>query len=210
MENDKRPVSLFFLSGQDHHRTDATGIVTFTELTNELWKEMATRLITNIKLLVNAGEQLQLLRGRALAVLPCIEKAWLIIEDGIIAGYGKMEAIGDTLHKHADKIDASGQFVLPCWCDSHTHLVFAASREEEFIDKISGLSYADIAAKGGGILNSARKLNETSEDKLFNDAWKRLDEVSKLGTGAIEIKSGYGLSAEGELKMLPERSPPAN
>jgi len=202
MENDKRPVSLFFLFGQDHHRTDATGIVTFTELTNELWKEMATRLITNIKLLVNAGEQLQLLRGRALAVLPCIEKAWLIIEDGIIAGYGKMEAIGDTLHKHADKIDASGQFVLPCWCDSHTHLVFAASREEEFIDKINGLSYADIAAKGGGILNSARKLNETSEDKLFNDAWKRLDEVSKLGTGAIEIKSGYGLSVEGELKML--------
>ena len=97
---------------------------------------MATRLITNIKLLVNAEEQLQLLRGRALAVLPCIEKAWLIIEDGIIAGYGKMEAIGDTLHKHADKIDASGQFVLPCWCDSHTHLVFAASREEEFIDKM--------------------------------------------------------------------------
>ena len=92
--------------------------------------------------------------------------------------------------------------VLPCWCDSHTHLVFSGSREEEFIDKIKGLSYSEIAAKGGGILNSAKKLNETSEDELFNLAWKRLEEVSKLGTGAIEIKSGYGLSLEGELKML--------
>src|SRR6185437_13148163 len=86
--------------------------------------------------------------------------------------------------------------------DSHTHLVFAASREEEFVDKIKGMSYADIAAKGGGILNSAKKLNEATEDALFSAAWKRLEEVSKLGTGAIEIKSGYGLSVEGELKML--------
>jgi imidazolonepropionase len=92
--------------------------------------------------------------------------------------------------------------VLPCWCDSHTHLVFASSREEEFVDKIKGMSYAEIAAKGGGILNSARKLNDTSEDQLFNSAWKRLEEVSKLGTGAIEMKSGYGLTVEGELKML--------
>ena len=92
--------------------------------------------------------------------------------------------------------------VLPCWCDSHTHIVFAKSREEEFIDKIKGLSYADIAAKGGGILNSANKLNETSEDELFNSAWKRLEEVSRLGTGAIEIKSGYGLTVDSELKML--------
>jgi imidazolonepropionase len=91
---------------------------------------------------------------------------------------------------------------LPAWCDSHTHLVFAASRENEFIDKIKGLSYAEIAAKGGGILNSAKKLQDTSEDQLFNLAWQRLEEVSKLGTGAIEIKSGYGLSVEGELKML--------
>src|SRR5439155_22836992 len=100
------------------------------------------------------------------------------------------------------EIDASGQLVLPCWCDSHTHLVFAASREEEFVDKIKGMSYAEIAAKGGGILNSAKKLNETSEDELFNLAWQRLEEVSSFGTGAIEIKSGYGLSVEGELKML--------
>ncbi len=92
--------------------------------------------------------------------------------------------------------------VLPCWCDSHTHLVFAGSRENEFVDKLKGLSYADIAANGGGILNSAKKLNETREDDLFHQASKRLDEVSKMGTGAIEIKSGYGLSLEGELKML--------
>ncbi len=99
-------------------------------------------------------------------------------------------------------IDAAGQIILPAWCDSHTHLVFAAGREEEFVDKIKGLSYAEIAAKGGGILNSAKKLNETTEDELFNLAWKRLEEVSRLGTGAIEIKSGYGLTVEGELKML--------
>ena len=110
-------------------------------------------------------------------------------------------------------IDASGQFILPCWCDSHTHLVFAASREEEFVDKIKGMSYEEIAAKGGGILNSAKKLNAMSEDELFDLSWKRLNEVIKLGTGAIEIKSGYGLSVEGELKMLrvikklKERSP---
>lgn len=105
--------------------------------------------------------------------------------------------------KHSPSvIDATGQFVLPAWCDSHTHIVFATSREEEFVDKLKGLSYADIAAKGGGILNSARKLNAATEVELFNSAWKRLDEISKLGTGAVEIKSGYGLSVEGELKML--------
>jgi imidazolonepropionase len=99
-------------------------------------------------------------------------------------------------------IDAKEQYVLPAWCDSHTHLVFAASRENEFIDKIKGLGYAEIAAKGGGILNSARKLNETSEDELFRLAWQRLQELNRLGTAAIEIKSGYGLSVDGELKML--------
>ncbi len=96
----------------------------------------------------------------------------------------------------------SGRCVLPAWCDSHTHLVFAGSRENEFVDKIKGLSYADIAARGGGILNSAKKLNATSEDELFNQSYKRLQQVMKLGTGAIEIKSGYGLTVEGELKML--------
>ncbi len=158
--------------------------------------------IINIKLLVGTRLKNQLLRGKELAQLPYIEDAYLRIEDGIIAGYGKMEERSKTSEKSAIIIDAGGQFILPAWCDSHTHLVFAASREEEFVDKIKGLSYADIAAKGGGILNSANKLNAATEDELFISAWKRLEEVSKLGTGAIEIKSGYGLTVEGELKML--------
>ncbi len=163
---------------------------------------MSSALITNIQMLVNTREQNQLLRGKALAHLPCIENAYLLIEDDEIAGYGPMEELQTINHKSQTIHDASGQFILPAWCDSHTHLVFAASRENEFIDKINGLSYAAIAAKGGGILNSAKKLHETTEDELFNLAWKRLEEVSKLGTGAIEIKSGYGLTVEGELKML--------
>lgn len=163
---------------------------------------MATQIITNIRQLVNTGEKPHLLRGKELSILSCIENAWLIIEDGIISDFGNMDNIPSSALHNKNNIDATGQFILPCWCDSHTHLVFAASREEEFIDKIKGLSYAEIAAKGGGILNSAGKLNETSEDELFNLAWKRLEEVSKLGTGAIEIKSGYGLNAEGEFKML--------
>jgi imidazolonepropionase len=160
---------------------------------------MLAVLITNIKQLVNVRAQHHLLRGKELAELPCINNAWMIIEDDEIADFGPMDSITS---KPSTVIDATGQFVLPCWCDSHTHLVFAASREEEFVDKIRGLSYAEIAARGGGILNSARKLNDASEDELFNLAWARLQEVSQLGTGAIEIKSGYGLSVEGELKML--------
>ena len=163
---------------------------------------MSSILITNIKLLVNTREQNQLLRGKELSQLPCIENAYLLLEDDTIAQYGRMEDLSTVNSQPSTTIDASGQFVLPAWCDSHTHLVYAASREDEFIDKINGLSYAEIAAKGGGILNSAKKLNETSKDELFNLAWKRLEEVSKLGTGAIEIKSGYGLTVEGELKML--------
>jgi imidazolonepropionase len=163
---------------------------------------MSSTLISNIKLLVNTREENQLLRGKALAQLPCIANAYLAITDGRITESGKMPDIVHRISGFAHIIDATGQFVLPAWCDSHTHLVFAASREHEFIDKINGLSYAEIAAKGGGILNSAAKLNETSEDVLFNMAWKRLEEVSKQGTGAIEIKSGYGLTVEGELKML--------
>ena len=163
---------------------------------------MSSILITNIKLLVNTREQNQLLRGKELSQLPCIENAYLLLEDDTIAQYGRMEDLSTVNSQPSTTIDASGQFVLPAWCDSHTHLVYAASREDEFIDKINGLSYAEIAANGGGILNSAKKLNETSKDELFNLAWKRLEEVSKLGTGAIEIKSGYGLTVEGELKML--------
>ena len=159
-------------------------------------------LIKNIKQLVGVREETKLLRGKELAVLPCIENAYLIIVDGIISSFGEMKNIQHSTFNIQHSIDASGQFVLPAWCDSHTHLVFAASREDEFVDKLKGLSYADIAARGGGILNSAEKLNAMSEDELFNLAWKRLEEVSKLGTGAIEIKSGYGLSTGGELKML--------
>ena len=142
------------------------------------------------------------MRGKELSLLPTVENAYLIIEDGVIAGFGSMKNFKSQTSDFKDNIDATGQFILPAWCDSHTHLVFAANREEEFVDKIKGLSYAEIAAKGGGILNSAKKLNAMSEDELFNLAWKRLEEVSKLGTGAIEIKSGYGLTTDGELKML--------
>jgi len=163
---------------------------------------MPANIITNIRQLVNTRQQSELLRGKELAELPCIENAYLVIENGIIAEYGEMNTLGWTDSNNDNIIDASGQFVLPAWCDSHTHLVFAASREEEFVDKIKGLSYAEIAAKGGGILNSARKLAETSESELLKKALNRLHEVMQSGTGAIEIKSGYGLSVEGELKML--------
>ena len=160
---------------------------------------MATQIFCNIRLLVNAREINGFVRGKDLAFLPCIENAYIIIDDEVISEIGKME---DCNYKNEGEYLPDGTIVLPCWCDSHTHLVFAGSREEEFIDKIKGLSYAEIAAKGGGILNSAKKLNEISEDELFNQSWRRLQEVSKFGTGAIEIKSGYGLTLEGELKML--------
>ncbi|MFN2457326.1 MAG: imidazolonepropionase [Chitinophagaceae bacterium] len=169
-----------------------------------------TTLFTNIKSLVNARENYHLLRGNDLQQLPCIDNAYLIIEDDEIAEYGEMKNFEflrkkGIIGQNSDfefHFDATGRMILPCWCDSHTHLVFAVSREDEFVQKLKGTTYAEIAARGGGILNSARKLNETSEDELFNQAWERLEEVSKLGTGAIEIKSGYGLTVEGELKML--------
>jgi imidazolonepropionase len=160
---------------------------------------MATQIFTSIGFLVNTRSDQGFVRGKELSVLPSIQNAYIIIEDQIISEIGKME---DCRFIREGNDLSANTIVLPCWCDSHTHLVFAGSREEEFIDKINGLSYSEIAAKGGGILNSAKKINETSEDELFNLAWKRLEEVSKLGTGAIEIKSGYGLSLEGELKML--------
>jgi imidazolonepropionase len=174
---------------------------------------MASLLITNIKKLVNTREKNQLLRGKELAELPCIDNAYLLIEDDTIAGFGAMNELSRKGVDAQNTYDALNQFVLPAWCDSHTHIVFAASRENEFIDKINGLSYAEIAARGGGIMNSAKKLRDTSEDELFRVAWQRLEEVSRLGTGAIEIKSGYGLTVESELKMLrvikklKERSP---
>jgi imidazolonepropionase len=160
-------------------------------------------LIINIQQLVNTREETRLLRGKELAVLPSIENAFLLIDHGIIAYYGHMYELELKVpHLPKNIIDAVGQIILPCWCDSHTHLVFAGSRENEFVDKLNGLSYAEIAAKGGGILNSAKKLHEASEENLFTDAMKRLKEITLLGTGAVEIKSGYGLSVADELKML--------
>lgn len=161
---------------------------------------MRTQIFINIDLLINTRNNNELLRGKNLSHLPCIRNAYIVIEDNIIAEYGEMK---NFRYQHKQTTSLPKQtMVMPCWCDSHTHLVFAGSREDEFIDKIKGLSYAEIAAKGGGILNSAKKLYDISEDELFIQSWKRLEEVSKLGTGAIEIKSGYGLSVEDELKML--------
>ena len=174
---------------------------------------MSSRLIYNVKQLVNIRQESHVLRGGELAELPCINDAWIHIEGDRIAGYGPMSDLppgftrligksATAIDPTAAAIDASGRLVLPAWCDSHTHLVYAGSREAEFVDKLRGLSYAEIAAKGGGILHSARQLAAASEDDLFNNAWKRLQELARLGTGAIEIKSGYGLTVEGELKML--------
>jgi imidazolonepropionase len=212
----------------------------------------SSRLIYNIKQLVNVRRETRLLRGAELAELPCIDHAWVLIEGDEIADFGAMSALpaawggvigsgaglgggsamglggrsattggredvsvegkvksgefaafrNSELAADVQAIDASGRLVLPAWCDSHTHLVYAGSREGEFVDKIRGLSYAEIAARGGGILNSARQLAAASEDRLFEDAWQRLQELMRLGTGAVEIKSGYGLTVDGELKML--------
>jgi len=159
------------------------------------------QLFTNIKGLVNTREESSVLKGSHLADLPVIENAFLFIEDHKIADYGAMKDLPEA-YLRSKIIDTTGRYILPCWCDSHTHLVFAASREEEFVDKLKGMSYEEIALKGGGILNSAAKLRAMPEDLLFQQAWERLKELMQLGTGAIEIKSGYGLTVESELKML--------
>ncbi len=161
-----------------------------------------TTLIYNIGILANVRESHNLLFGKDLALLPTIRNAYLLVEDGRIADYGSMDDIPFSITDFTLRYSAEGRCVLPSYCDSHTHLVFAGSREDEFVDKIKGLSYSEIAARGGGILNSARKLRETSEEALFLQSFKRLEEVIRLGTGAIEIKSGYGLTVEDELKML--------
>lgn len=135
-----------------------------------------------------------------MAHIPCLADAWLLIEDKKIHSFGKMSELNDV-HYDMD-IDGSGRLVLPAWCDSHTHLVFAAPREQEFEDRIKGLSYEEIARRGGGILNSAQKLNNMDETALYEQSLKRLYEVIAQGTGTIEIKSGYGLNLEAELKML--------
>lgn len=160
--------------------------------------------IEHIKELVqveNGPERISRISGKQMAVLPSIKDGWLLIEDGLIHSFGSMTDLPAALQ--ADEvINGAGRIVLPSWCDSHTHLVFAAPREQEFVDRINGLTYEEIARRGGGILNSARKLNETDEEQLFHDSLKRLYDVIETGTGAIEIKSGYGLCLEGELKML--------
>ncbi len=157
-------------------------------------------LIYNIKQLFQVEEETRnTIKGEAMQVLSNIENAWLLIDNQRIIDFGTMENCPENASK---KIDATGKMVLPTWCDSHTHIVFAGSREGEFLDKIKGVPYEEIARKGGGILNSANRLQNTSEDALFEAAWKRLEEVATFGTGAIEIKSGYGLTTDSELKIL--------
>jgi imidazolonepropionase len=161
-------------------------------------------LIKNIKALVQVGENIpELKRGIEMQDLPMIENAFLALEDGMVVAYGSMEDWGGINDwRDLEIIDADGKYVLPAFCDAHTHTVFARSREEEFVDRIHGLTYQEIALKGGGILNSARRLAEMSEDELFEKALKRVELLKSYGTGALEIKSGYGLSVDAELKML--------
>ena len=157
-------------------------------------------LITNIKTLVGVDEDFcKIKKGAAMKILPTIDNAWLLMEKGKIIDFGKME---NCPERNDEIIDATGKMVFPSWCDSHTHLVFAGSREGEFKDRIEGLSYQEIAQRGGGILNSANRLRNTPAEVLLEDAFLRLEEVKNFGTGVIEIKSGYGLSVESELKIL--------
>lgn len=160
-----------------------------------------TTLLINIKELLQIRETaIAKVSGAEMAILPTIKNAFLVISDNLIADFGSMDNLPEL---HADKIiDATGKIVLPSWCDSHTHIVYAGNREQEFVDRINGLTYEEIANCGGGILNSATKLNETPEDEIYNQSKVRLEEVMQLGTGAVEIKSGYGLTLDGELKML--------
>jgi imidazolonepropionase len=165
---------------------------------------MKKLLLKNIKGLVQAGEDLPLVRkGAEMTDLSIIENAFLALEEGEVIAYGSMDEWGGIDDwRDLEIIDAEGKYVLPAFCDAHTHTVFARSREEEFVYRIQGLSYQEIAAKGGGILNSARRLGEMSEDELYEKAKGRVDLLKSYGTGALEIKSGYGLSVEAELKML--------
>jgi imidazolonepropionase len=157
-------------------------------------------LIKNIKGLVQTRDHhVHTVKGHDMKALPVMDNAFLLIEDGKVKSFGPMPEAPD---RAGEVIDATGRYVLPCWCDPHTHIVYAGSRESEFVDRIHGLSYEEIAKRGGGIINSAKKLNNTDEKELYDSASQRLDEMRAFGTGAVEIKSGYGLSYEGELKML--------
>ncbi len=158
-------------------------------------------LVKNIKKLVQIEDMPKTwVAGSDMKVLPSIDDAYLYIYDGLFADFGPMSSCPD--HPDAEVVDATGCMVFPSFCDSHTHLVYAGSREIEYVDKIRGLSYEEIAKRGGGILNSAERLRAASEDELFESAMERINEIVSLGTGAVEVKSGYGLSTESELKML--------
>ena len=157
-------------------------------------------LIKNIGKLVGVRDDEKLfLAGREMAELQTIDNAWMLVDDGRIEAFGKMDSMPST---EGEVVDAEGGYVFPSFCDSHTHIVYAGSREGEFVDKIRGLSYAEIARRGGGILNSADRLHELSEDELYEQAMRRVREIVRKGTGAVEIKSGYGLNTADELKML--------
>lgn len=158
-------------------------------------------LIVNIKQLVQVREtNVEMVSGADMNTLPVLENAYLLIEDGLISDFGLMKDLPEI--EVLNVIDATGKVVMPTWVDSHTHIVYAGNRVQEFVDRINGLLYEEIANRGGGILNSAQLLNETSEEELYNQSKSRLEEVISQGTGAVEIKSGYGLTLEGELKML--------
>ncbi len=158
-------------------------------------------LFKHIKELVQVRkDSISFVSGKEMSVLPTLKNAFLVVDEGRITNYGNMETCPET--PFDEVIDATGKMILPSWCDAHSHIVYAGSREGEFVDRINGLTYEAIARKGGGILNSAKMLNATTEEELYEQSKLRLEEVMRLGTGAIEIKSGYGLTIEGELKML--------
>ena len=160
-------------------------------------------LVKNIRCLAGVEYEPKLrLKGKEMATFNTIDNAWLLVENGRFAKFGSTADPMPPLDNIDQTIDAEGGMVMPSWCDSHTHIVFAGSREREFVDKINGLSYEEIARRGGGILNSADLLHNTSEDELYRQAKRRLNEVISKGTGCIEIKSGYGLNLDDELKML--------
>jgi imidazolonepropionase len=163
-------------------------------------QKMKTLLINIKELLQVRPTPIDKVSGTDMATLPAIQNAFLLIENNLISDFGKMEDLPKI--PEAQIIDATGKTVLPAWCDSHTHIVYAGNRVQEFVDRINGLSYEEIANRGGGILNSAKKLNESSEEEIYQQSKERLEEVMKQGSGAVEIKSGYGLTVEGELKML--------
>ena len=160
-----------------------------------------TTLLTNIKELIQVREtSISKVSGKEMSILPTLKNAFLIVKNDIILEYGMMSELPNISVDNT--IDCAGKMILPTWCDSHTHIVYAGNREQEFVDRINGVSYEEIANNGGGILNSAKKLQETSSDELYQQSAKRLEEIMALGTGAVEIKSGYGLTVEAELKIL--------